>query len=98
MPQSKTTKEQSSKMFTSNLTECNGDGIEASTKLERDVSPSEESSVPVVSPIAKLFGVDQEQTSRCTKCGSENSKTSPVLLSSLTLQDLEGWCNVYICP
>lgn len=42
------------------------------------------------SPISKLFGVEQEQTSRCTKCGTENSKVSPVLLSSLMLQDLDG--------
>lgn len=43
-----------------------------------------------ISPITKLFGVEQEQTSKCTKCGTENSKTSPVFLSSLLLQDLEG--------
>ena len=53
MPQSRTTKEQSSKMFASNLTECNGDGMDASIKLERDASPSEESSAAVF-PIAKL--------------------------------------------
>ena len=40
-------------MFASNLTECNGDGMDASIKLERDASPSEESSAAVF-PIAKL--------------------------------------------
>lgn len=42
------------------------------------------------SPISKLFGVEQEQASRCTKCSSENSKTCTVLLSSLMIQDMEG--------
>jgi len=87
LPQSKITKE--STTITSNVVECNGEGADNSSKLERDVSPSEDDMSPV-SPICKLFGVEQEQISRCTKCGSENSKTSPVLLSSLTLQDVEG--------
>ncbi|XP_046443074.1 PAN2-PAN3 deadenylation complex catalytic subunit PAN2-like isoform X2 [Daphnia pulex] len=86
LPQSKITKE--STTITSNLVEFNGEGTENSIKPERDVSPSEDGLSPV-SPISKLFGVEQEQISRCTKCGSENSKTSPVLLSSLTLQDVE---------
>lgn len=94
MPQSKATKEQNSKNTTDDIAECNGDIIDDSRKLERDASPSEDGSVPV-SPIARLFGVQQEQTSRCTKCGSENSKTSPVLLSSLILQDLEGLYKIY---
>ena len=42
------------------------------------------------SPIAKFFGLEQEQVSRCTKCGTENSKLSTILLSSLMLQDIEG--------
>ena len=43
-----------------------------------------------VSPITKLFGVEQEQTSRCVKCGTENSKVSAVLLSSLMLHDVQS--------
>lgn len=65
----------------------------AHDKVEGDTSPLLDNSTPV-SPITKLFGVEQEQISRCTKCGSENAKKSPVLLSSLTLQDLEGIHNV----
>ena len=45
----------------------------------------------VISPIAKLFGVEQEQTSRCVKCSTEKSKVSPVLLSALMLHDIEGF-------
>lgn len=71
------------------LDEPNKESTNYSIKPERDPSPSGDGLSPV-SPISKLFGVEQEQTSRCTKCGSASSKTSPVLLSSLTLQDLEG--------
>lgn len=71
------------------IAETDADRVETPLKVESDSSPTEETP-STVSPIAKLFGVEQEQTIRCTKCGSENSKTSPVLLSSLTLQDLEG--------
>lgn len=75
---------------TSNLLdEPHTDGMDTPPKCSNNLHP-EELPCSLVSPIAKLFGVTQEQTIRCTKCGRENSKTSPVLLSSLTLQDLEG--------
>ncbi|XP_057379183.1 PAN2-PAN3 deadenylation complex catalytic subunit PAN2-like isoform X3 [Daphnia carinata] len=88
LPQNKIVKE-SALITVAGLVEPDRDGTDYSVKCERDLSPSEDGHSPV-SPISKLFGVEQEQTSRCTKCGSETSKTSLVLLSSLTLQDLEG--------
>lgn len=72
------------------------------TSTTRDATAADEKSTPSggeesvepednhVSPVAKLFGVEQEQASRCVKCNTETSKVSPVLLSSLILQDLEG--------
>ena len=62
-----------------------GASIEEKKTVIED-APTEEDT----SHISKLFGVEQEQTSRCTKCSTENSKVSPVLLSSLMLQELDG--------
>ena len=62
-----------------------GASIEEKKTVVED-APTEEDA----SHISKLFGVEQEQTSRCTKCSTENSKVSPVLLSSLMLQELDG--------
>lgn len=62
-----------------------GASIEEKKTVIED-APTEEDA----SHISKLFGVEQEQTSRCTKCSTENSKVSPVLLSSLMLQELDG--------
>ena len=92
LPQNKTAKDELT-TIANNLTESNGKGEDISSNLERDVTPSEDDLSPV-SPISKLFGVQQEQTSRCTRCGSENSKTSLVLLSSLILQDMDGKCEI----
>ena len=90
LPQNKAAKDEWT-TIANNLTESNGE--DNSSNLERDVSPSEDDLSPV-SPISKLFGVEQEQSSRCTRCGSENSKTSLVLLSSLILQDMDGKCQI----
>jgi len=63
----------------------------SSASTEEEKTPTEDAPAEEnPSHISKLFGVEQEQTSRCTKCSTENSKVSPVLLSSLMLQDLDG--------
>lgn len=64
---------------------------DSGSPVEEKETPSEDMATEDnASHVSKLFGVDQEQTSRCTKCSNENSKVSVVLLSSLMLQDLDG--------
>ena len=66
-----------------NVTELDQTGA-----VEFDNFPPDEATA--TSPISNLFGVSQEQTIRCTKCGTNSSKKSTVLLSSLMLQEMEG--------